>query len=107
MTIIYLLECKNDDSVLYKIGSTKNVENRIKKLQTGNPYEIKEIAKFESSHGQLVERALHNGFGYCRKKGEWFQIELKDVVNFINICEKIEKGFDALKDNTYFNKHYL
>lgn len=103
MNIIYLLECKNDDGILYKIGYTKkSVKNRILNLQTGNPFEIKEIAKFESLYGQRTERTLHNQYSYCRKNGEWFELQYNDVANFIKTCERIEKNFDLLKDNPFF-----
>lgn len=107
MGYVYLLECSDNDSTFYKIGFTKNsiISKRIKNLQTGNKDEIRELYKYKTLYDRKLEIAIHNYFTHNRcKKGEWFQIELKDVVNFINICEKFEKGFDALKDNTYFNK---
>lgn len=105
MTIIYLLECRNDTDILYKIGATKiSVESRISKLQTGNPFKIEEVSKFESLYGQKVEKMLHKKFRHCKETGEWFKLDRSDVENFNKICEKIEKGFDALKDNLFFNK---
>lgn len=103
MTIIYLLECKNDDDVLYKIGSTKkSVKSRISKLQTGNPFKIKEVANFTSFHGQKVEKILHNNFSYCKKNGEWFSLNISDVSNFINTCQRIENGLNLIENFNYF-----
>jgi hypothetical protein len=34
--------------------------------------------------------------------GEWFKLSETDVENFLAICERLEKGFDALKDNPFF-----
>jgi hypothetical protein len=106
MGFIYLLECSNDDSTLYKIGYTKkSVKSRIDKLQTGNPYQIREIANFESSHGRRVESTLHNLYKHKNIKNEWFNLDIKEVANFIQNCERIEKTFDSLKENPFFNKN--
>jgi len=103
MNIIYLLECVNDDQTLYKIGYTKNsVKKRIEKLQTGNPHKIKELNSYKSYYGQLLEKTLHKHYSYCKKNGEWFSLDIAEVANFIKTCEKIEKNFDALKDNPFF-----
>jgi hypothetical protein len=37
-----------------------------------------------------------------RMKGEWFNLEEKDVNKFLEICERLEKGFDALRENPFF-----
>ena len=103
MSIIYLLECVNDDQTLYKIGYTKNpVKKRIEKLQTGNPHKINEVAIYESCYGQLLEKTLHRNYSYCRKNGEWFDLPIKEVANFIKNCERIENNFSLLKDNPFF-----
>jgi nicotinic acid phosphoribosyltransferase len=105
MGYVYLLESSNDDGTIYKIGYTKNdVKKRIEKLQTGNPYEIKEVYTYRTKYKQKLERCLHNRFSHCRLKGEWFSLELDDVVSFINTCKLIEKNLDILKDNYFFNK---
>ena len=104
MGFIYLLECTDENQTVYKIGFTKgSVKNRIKNLQTGNSYEIKELCVFETKYIKL-ETTLHNQFSHCRKTGEWFNLNISDVANFLNTCEKIERNFDLLKDNYFFNK---
>ena len=101
--IVYLLECVNEDQTLYKIGHTKNsVKKRIEKLQTGNPHKIREIARYESFYAQILEKTLHRNYSYCRKNGEWFLLEIKEVANFLKNCERIEKNFELLKDNPFF-----
>jgi formyltetrahydrofolate synthetase len=106
MGYIYLLESSDNDETVYKIGFTRNsnISKRISELQTGNKDNIREVYKYESEYNQKLERALQNHYKHRKIKNEWFRLELKEVVNFKNLCEKLEKGFDALKDNTYFNK---
>ena len=104
MGYIYLLESSNEDGTIYKIGYTKNdVKKRIEKLQTGNPYEIKEVCNYKTKYNQRLEKAIHNRYNYCRLKGEWFKLELKDISSFINTCEQIENILDSLKDNHFIN----
>jgi hypothetical protein len=63
------------------------------------------VYKFKSNYPTKLETTLHNKYSYDRcKKGEWFRMNLKDVVDFIPNCKKMEKNFEALKDNYYFNK---
>lgn len=107
MGFIYLLECSDNDDTVYKIGYTKHQETkkRIKGLQTGNKDEIKEVYMFETKYNQKLESVLHRMFAQNRcKKGEWFSMDLKNVVNFIPLCKQIEKNFDNLKDNPFLFK---
>lgn len=104
MGYVYLLESSNEDGTIYKIGYTKNdVKKRIEKLQTGNPYEIKEVCSFKTKYNQKLERAIHNRYSHCRLKGEWFNLNLKDVTSFVNMCVQLENNFDSLKDNYFIN----
>lgn len=106
MGFVYLLECSNNDDTVYKIGFTKgSVQERIKNLQTGNSYEIKELCNYKTKYNQKLEQSLHNHYSHCRcKKGEWFNLNIQEISTFIKNCERIEKNFDFLKDNNYFFK---
>jgi hypothetical protein len=108
MGYIYLLECSDNDETVYKIGYTKykDSKKRIKNLQTGNKDEIKEVYMYESKYNQKLESVIHRQFTQNRcKKGEWFKLDLKNVVDFIPLCERIEKNFDVLKDNPFLFKY--
>lgn len=99
-TKVYLLKVETPDNRLYKIGTTKNtITSRIKGLQTGCPYEIECINYFETEYGQMVERALHNHYGYSRTFGEWFKLDLQDEFNFIEKCEMLENVNIILEKN--------
>ena len=102
MGFVYLLENSNDSNTVYKIGFTKNtIQSRIKPLQTGNAYEITELYKFKTKYRRL-ESAIHQHYKIDRMKGEWFSLDIQDVKNFLVICERLEKGFDALRENPFF-----
>ncbi|NPV12878.1 MAG: hypothetical protein HPY57_13990 [Ignavibacteria bacterium] len=96
---IYLFKCVSDYETTYKIGYTRNKDfkKRIKGLQTGNKDKITCIDFFKTKYGRMVETTLHNLYSHKRKGGEWFELDLQDVVNFKLSCQKIEDNFKALE----------
>jgi hypothetical protein len=95
-----LLKIDTPDKRLYKIGSTRNsIQNRIQSLQTGCPYEIELVEYYESEFGQLIERSLHNRFGYKRTFGEWFELDLTEEFKFKEMCKKLETINENLEKN--------
>lgn len=67
---VYLVECDGR----YKIGKSNNVESRILSMQTGSPYKINLIRKYEFNESITleIERMLHNEFREYNTIGEWF-----------------------------------
>lgn len=89
---VYLLCDANSD--LYKIGVTRgSIENRLKKLQTGNGNEIHVVSYFKCSNPFRIEKVLHRYFKPQNALNEWFSLASDDVLNFKKICEKYEKVF--------------
>lgn len=99
MRYIYLIKAEKEDVVHYKIGIAKNINKRIKELQTGNPMKLVLINQFESEFPTLVEKTLHRKFNLLHENGEWFNLEQKDVDDFIINCQKLEKDFKYLSEN--------
>lgn len=105
MGYVYLIGEMNNKG-RYKIGSTKakDVNKRLKQLQTGNSSElfIKEI--YETEHPFKLEKMLHNHFKSSNLIGEWFELSESDTEVFKRVCEEKEKIISSLKDNPfYFN----
>lgn len=94
---VYLIRCEENN--LYKIGYTKNVENRIKQLQTGNGDKIYLVYKYESDIANKIEKPLHKFYSHANKLNEWFELYIEDEVDFIKKCEKIEKNIKYLTKN--------
>lgn len=102
---VYLLADSLKDDV-YKIGVTRgSIENRIKKLQTGNAGEIYMCRYYQTDIPFFVEKHLHSQFLSKKLKNEWFSLTAEDVLDFSNKCAEIEKIYDALKNNYFFNKN--
>ena len=97
---IYLFECVSDYETTYKIGFTRNrdTKKRIVGLQTGNKDKIKCIDIFETKHSRRVETVLHSLYSFKRCGGEWFNLDLSDVVNFQNTCQRIEENISILEN---------
>jgi hypothetical protein len=81
---VYLLECQG----FYKIGITRNVVERLKACQTGNPFEIKLVYYDFCSRARTVEGILHALFKDKNVRGEWFKLSDKDIYTTQQIIEE-------------------
>lgn len=105
MGYVYLIG-ERDNIGKYKIGSTKakDINKRLKQLQTGNSSELYIKHCYETEHPFKLEKMLHNHFKSSNLIGEWFKLSESDTEAFRSICEEKEKTIEALKDNPfYFN----
>lgn len=102
MGYIYLFEATTDYEQQYKIGFTKNKRSkdvRLSAIKTGNPGDVKCIEFIKTKHNRKVETSMHNHFKSKQINREWFDLDFEDVKNFRNLCEKIEKNYDVLKES--------
>ena len=105
MGYVYLIG-EMDNKGRYKIGSTKakNVNKRLKQLQTGNSSELFIKESYETEHQFKLEKMLHNHFKSSNLIGEWFELSESDTEAFKRVCEEKEKIISSLKNNPfYFN----
>ena len=70
------------DKPPYKVGISKNPETRLKKLQTGFPYKLKLHVKkpTQVDKVRLLETIIHRNIDNYKTNGEWFDIDLKDLL---------------------------
>lgn len=94
---VYLIRLSENS--YYKIGTTKNINKRIKELQTGNAEQLFLIDSFESEYAFKIENALHNFYRNKNKINEWFEFTIEDEVNFLKNCKKIEENLIFLEKN--------
>ena len=105
MGYVYLIG-EMDNKGRYKIGSTKakDVNKRLKQLQTGNSSELFIKESYETEHPFKLEKMLHNHFKPSNLIGEWFELSESDTEAFKRVCEEKEKIISSLKNNPfYFN----
>ena len=96
MSYIYLIKCEVDDTVMYKIGYSKNPKQRLKELKTGNPNPLEIVAEFETKHNRKVETAFHNHYKMKNVNGEWFSLSSNEVEKFMENCRQMELNFDVM-----------
>lgn len=91
MQYLYLIKCQK----YYKIGITKDVKGRLTKLQSGNPFDIELVARYEFPDmysAYRVEQKFHKILNQYHVKGEWF--ELDDTA-----FELVKDCFNSIIDN--------
>ena len=98
---VYILRSGNSNN--FKIGVSKNIENRIKQLQTGSPYKIFTYCYFEAPTRKEAfncEYWLHKFFDLHKTAlmcGEWYRLnknELKPLLNMTYTTEVITYVID-------------
>lgn len=74
MCFLYFIQAEEQGPI--KIGIAKNVENRLKSLQSSNPEKLKVLKKFKLSSrdkAKELELRFHRFFRHTRIIGEWFR----------------------------------
>lgn len=74
---------------LYKIGKTKNKESRLKKYNTENPHSVELILCEKVDKYSETEENLHKLFKKKRKVGEWFKLNVDDILQIKNYINEI------------------
>lgn len=105
MGYVYLIGEVGDEG-RYKIGSTraKNVNTRMKQLQTGNSSELYIVQFYETDYPFKLEKMLHNHFKSRNLIGEWFELSESDVEAFKGVCEEKMRVVESLKNNPFYFK---
>lgn len=96
-----MLQCKNKSGVYiisildkyYKIGSSKNIYNRILGIERALPFEIKIVKIIETQSYLTLEKYLRSEFKHKKVKTEWFCLSAQDI------CE-MEEMLHALQRRT-------
>jgi len=96
---VYLL-C---DGEKFKIGMTKqkDINKRIKELQTGNPNEIWLRSYYETDNPLRIEQMMHARYKTNNILNEWFNMGADDVIKFKDTCALCESILNSMKDNPF------
>ena len=81
---VYVMKC----SIFYKIGFSKNPNNRLKTVKTHNPLDVNILATLKTDDYLSLEKQLHNEFSNKRSRGEWFELNEDDLLYL-----KVNYGF--------------
>lgn len=92
---VYLLRLGDTD--FYKVGVSKDVQNRIADLQTATPFELRLIGFIEQSDALRVERDIHRALAGRRVRNEWFKSdhdEIVEVFQAVNAMAFVDQQLD-------------
>lgn len=67
---IYLLSCGS----FHKVGQTKDIQRRIRDLQTGNAHRVLYVDSFATVQADRDEKEIHRFLYGYRTQGEWFDL---------------------------------
>lgn len=88
---VYILRVSGTDQ--YKIGITKDVEKRLKNLQTGNPHPIELYAFYPTKYYKNLEKKVHK---ICKDRsigGEWFSLSIEETESVHTFMIKESKRY--------------
>ncbi len=75
---LYIVNMANTN--MYKIGITKDFSQRLRSLQTGNPFIIEVHNFYPLKSSRRIESFLHKKYQHRKLGGEWFQLATRDLV---------------------------
>jgi hypothetical protein len=93
---LYIIRCHK----YTKIGIASNVKNRLKTLQTGNPYPLELIDSFEFDDPLMVEGLLHRKYDQAWVQGEWFELSDAQFSELLDICRNFDESKLNLLDDS-------
>ncbi len=101
MPVYFIANNEQDDyrALRVKIGLSKDVRARVRKLQTGSPYELALMGWIIGSNDRSLEKKLHEHFADRNLHGEWFQLTPEDVLN--EIRSHSTSGYIAARSNSF------
>lgn len=83
-TYVYFIRRKDGIGPI-KIGSTRNVKNRLSGIQVGNPYKLKVIKEIYGE--EFLEKQYHKKFDNLKLIGEWFKPDGRLLEFISNLIE--------------------
>lgn len=87
---VYLLECGGK----YKIGFSKDVERRIKQLDT-RPFKLNLVAKSKYlSDAYYWEQGIHDACSDSKIDGEWYEFSVSDLRWLKEAISKLKEGYN-------------
>jgi len=89
----YIYVIKNPENDRVKIGVSNNVEKRLKTLETGAGTKLDLVYQsIICSNAFDIENTVHKHFQEYRVFGEWFEIDVNKVINYLEKQEYILKS---------------
>ena len=88
MGYIYIIKSGN----AYKVGKTRNLQQRLKTYITENPQEITLVFACLVVGYDQMETILHKRFGLRRIHGEWFDLDVEAIQDAMEMLTQWAKN---------------
>ena len=94
MAFVYVFKTESIPP-FFKVGYTKgNVDQRLKSVQVGCPYQINEYARIRCDNGPKLETEIHERLNEYHARGEWFEAPIAKVNAILDeYCADGSSGF--------------
>lgn len=82
---MYMLLCRDEQSIYIKVGQTTRPENRFHQLRNNCPVTPRSFSVVPvpgPTHSRKLERSLRDTFDKWRVAGEWFRMDASDKQEF-------------------------
>jgi hypothetical protein len=79
---LYLIVDRRRD--VCKIGISSKPQERLSTIQTGYPWKLSLEHFEEFEDAKCIEKKLHDRFKSFRLEGEWFDIQVAELINWKN-----------------------
>lgn len=86
---VYFVE---SDTGFIKVGMTSSLKSRVKSLQSASPHKLELKGYIKTTRYGFLEGQIHNHFSNSKTNGEWFDINVSDLVKFVE-----SKGYDYIE----------
>ena len=86
----------------YKIGTTKDIDARLKSLQTGSPHKLVTVKCISGGH--LLENRIHRHYCDYRAGGEWFSFDDSTLERVVADMDKSSTYEIDIKDPDFRKK---
>jgi hypothetical protein len=87
---VYIIQQQGGGNFI-KIGKARDVDKRVKALQTASPYSLTILARINAdndAHALCMEKAFHERLRKYSVSGEWFKPEAMIVMSRANLMPK-------------------
>lgn len=92
---IYLIT----DGEFFKIGRTKkDVDKRLRELQTGNSSELQVLYSVKVKNASQVEATMHRKYNHCKQINEWFDLSSDNISSFEKDCLLIDNNIEFIRE---------
>lgn len=90
---VYLLQ--QDDTNLFKVGITTNVQQRLKTIQQNNPNKLNLVTYSKNKNAEIIEQQILQQLAQFSVRGEWVECSKSIVLKTFNSTVKRYQESDS------------